>query len=114
MTGEDVTECTGGDVQGISEEDLSLRYHTYCDPRLNGTSFYVYLYDYVHIYEFTYMFHSLVSEKKIDKFSKCIFTYINVSIGFIYLGNQALELAFLIAERMRVSQGLPALFNCPI
>jgi 3-deoxy-7-phosphoheptulonate synthase len=64
MTGENVTECTGGNVGEVSEEDLSLRYHTYCDPRLNG--------------------------------------------------NQALELAFLIAERMRLSQGLAPLFNCPI
>jgi 3-deoxy-7-phosphoheptulonate synthase len=64
MTGENVTECTGGNVGEVSEEDLSLRYHTYCDPRLNG--------------------------------------------------NQALELAFLIAERMRLSQGLAPLFNRPI
>jgi 3-deoxy-7-phosphoheptulonate synthase len=64
MTGENVTECTGGNVGEVSEEDLNLRYHTYCDPRLNG--------------------------------------------------NQALELAFLIAERMRLSQGLAPLFNCPI
>ena len=36
MTGQDVTECTGG-AQEISDEDLSERYHTHCDPRLNGT-----------------------------------------------------------------------------
>lgn len=35
MTGSDVTECIGG-AQMISEEDLSSRYHTHCDPRLNG------------------------------------------------------------------------------
>ena len=35
MTGQDVTECLGG-AQAISEEDLSSRYHTHCDPRLNG------------------------------------------------------------------------------
>jgi len=35
MTGQDVTECIGG-AQAISEEDLSSRYHTHCDPRLNG------------------------------------------------------------------------------
>ncbi|PPR76251.1 MAG: Phospho-2-dehydro-3-deoxyheptonate aldolase [Alphaproteobacteria bacterium MarineAlpha2_Bin1] len=35
MTGQDVTECLGGD-QEISEEDLSSRYHTFCDPRLNA------------------------------------------------------------------------------
>ncbi|MFD3190859.1 class II 3-deoxy-7-phosphoheptulonate synthase [Sedimentitalea sp. HM32M-2] len=36
MTGQDVTECTGG-VQAVSEEDLSDRYHTACDPRLNAS-----------------------------------------------------------------------------
>ena len=35
MTGKDVTECTGG-AQKISDQDLSHRYHTHCDPRLNG------------------------------------------------------------------------------
>lgn len=35
MTGQDVTECLGG-AQAISEGDLSSRYHTHCDPRLNG------------------------------------------------------------------------------
>ncbi|MGH1420979.1 MAG: class II 3-deoxy-7-phosphoheptulonate synthase [Hyphomonas sp.] len=35
MTGQDVTECLGG-AHAISEEDLSSRYHTHCDPRLNG------------------------------------------------------------------------------
>ena len=35
MTGQNVTECTGG-AQKISEEDLSHRYHTHCDPRLNA------------------------------------------------------------------------------
>ena len=34
MTGEDVTECTGG-AAGIRDEDLSLNYATACDPRLN-------------------------------------------------------------------------------
>uniref|UniRef100_A0A7S2YH91 Phospho-2-dehydro-3-deoxyheptonate aldolase n=1 Tax=Entomoneis paludosa TaxID=265537 RepID=A0A7S2YH91_9STRA len=56
MTGEDVTECTGG-LSGVTEATLADRYHTYCDPRLNG--------------------------------------------------QQALELAFLIAERMRIRTGLP-------
>jgi 3-deoxy-7-phosphoheptulonate synthase len=59
MTGQNVTECTGGAV-AISESDLSDRYHTHCDPRLNA--------------------------------------------------DQALELAFLIAERLkqeRVSQMQP-------
>jgi 3-deoxy-7-phosphoheptulonate synthase len=36
MTGKNVTECTGG-LQAIADEDLSLRYHTTCDPRLNAT-----------------------------------------------------------------------------
>ncbi|MDB5367088.1 MAG: phospho-2-dehydro-3-deoxyheptonate aldolase [Rhodospirillales bacterium] len=35
MTGQDVTECTGG-AQAIDDKGLSLRYHTHCDPRLNG------------------------------------------------------------------------------
>ena len=50
MTGKDVTECIGG-AQTVKEADLSHRYHTHCDPRLNA--------------------------------------------------DQALELAFLIAERMK-------------
>ena len=36
MTGQNVTECIGG-VQEITEKDLSSRYHTYCDPRLNAS-----------------------------------------------------------------------------
>ena len=35
MTGQDVTECTGGAV-AITDEGLSDRYHTHCDPRLNA------------------------------------------------------------------------------
>ena len=35
MTGQNVTECTGG-VRSISDADLHDRYHTYCDPRLNA------------------------------------------------------------------------------
>ena len=35
MTGKDVTECVGGG-QAITAEDLSSRYHTHCDPRLNA------------------------------------------------------------------------------
>ena len=34
MTGQDVTECTGG-AQKI-RNDLSNRYRTHCDPRLNA------------------------------------------------------------------------------
>ncbi len=36
MTGRDVTECLGG-AQAITEESLSDRYHTHCDPRLNAS-----------------------------------------------------------------------------
>ena len=36
MTGADVTECTGG-VRAVTDEDLSSRYHTACDPRLNAS-----------------------------------------------------------------------------
>ncbi|AKS45992.1 3-deoxy-D-arabinoheptulosonate-7-phosphate synthase [Octadecabacter temperatus] len=36
MTGADVTECTGG-VRAVTDEDLSDRYHTACDPRLNAS-----------------------------------------------------------------------------
>jgi 3-deoxy-7-phosphoheptulonate synthase len=57
MTGKDVTECTGG-AQLITDTDLSDRYHTYCDPRLNAS--------------------------------------------------QALELAFLVAERLRRDRVEPA------
>ena len=53
MTGQNVTECTGG-ATAITETDLSARYHTHCDPRLNA--------------------------------------------------DQALELAFLVAERMKLER----------
>ncbi len=36
MTGKDVTECTGG-LRAVSDENLSDRYHTACDPRLNAS-----------------------------------------------------------------------------
>ncbi len=36
MTGQDVTECTGG-VHAVTDENLSDRYHTACDPRLNAS-----------------------------------------------------------------------------
>jgi 3-deoxy-D-arabino-heptulosonate 7-phosphate (DAHP) synthase len=36
MTGQDVTECIGG-AQNITDKDLSNRYHTHCDPRLNAS-----------------------------------------------------------------------------
>ena len=35
MTGQDVTECTGGAV-AITDAALADRYHTHCDPRLNA------------------------------------------------------------------------------
>ena len=53
MTGQNVTECLGG-AQALTEDDLSSRYHTHCDPRLNA--------------------------------------------------DQALELAFLVAERLKVGR----------
>jgi 3-deoxy-7-phosphoheptulonate synthase len=53
MTGQNVTECLGG-ARALVEGDLADRYHTHCDPRLNG--------------------------------------------------EQALELAFLVAERLKVSR----------
>ncbi|MEM7072011.1 MAG: 3-deoxy-7-phosphoheptulonate synthase class II, partial [Pseudomonadota bacterium] len=36
MTSENVTECLGG-AQEITDTQLSDRYHSYCDPRLNGS-----------------------------------------------------------------------------
>jgi len=36
LTGQDVTECTGG-AQAIDDATLADRYHTHCDPRLNAT-----------------------------------------------------------------------------
>ncbi|MFN3287436.1 MAG: 3-deoxy-7-phosphoheptulonate synthase, partial [Sphingomonadaceae bacterium] len=36
MTGQNVTECTGG-AHALTEADLSDRYHTHCDPRLNAS-----------------------------------------------------------------------------
>jgi 3-deoxy-7-phosphoheptulonate synthase len=56
MTGQNVTECLGG-AQSVTEDDLSSRYHTHCDPRLNA--------------------------------------------------DQALELAFLLAEKLRVEHSEP-------
>ena len=35
MTGQNVTECVGG-AKAVTETDLSARYHTHCDPRLNA------------------------------------------------------------------------------
>ncbi len=35
MTGQDVTECVGGSRE-VTEENLSSRYNTHCDPRLNA------------------------------------------------------------------------------
>jgi len=36
MTGQDVTECTGSRSSKITTNDLTSRYHTQCDPRLNA------------------------------------------------------------------------------
>ncbi len=36
MTGSHVTECVGG-VSSVTEDSLSVRYHTHCDPRLNAS-----------------------------------------------------------------------------
>src|SRR5207245_8284557 len=35
MTGQNVTECTGG-ARAITDAELNDRYHTVCDPRLNA------------------------------------------------------------------------------
>lgn len=35
LTGQNVTECTGG-IQDINDDDLASRYETACDPRLNA------------------------------------------------------------------------------
>jgi len=36
LTGDDVTECVGGSAE-LDETHLSLKYETFCDPRLNYT-----------------------------------------------------------------------------
>ena len=36
MTGEKVTECTGGTIDEVTEDGLLEKYMTHCDPRLNG------------------------------------------------------------------------------
>jgi 3-deoxy-7-phosphoheptulonate synthase len=36
MTGQNVTECTGGAI-AVTEQGLADRYHTHCDPRLNAS-----------------------------------------------------------------------------
>ncbi len=36
LTGQDVTECVGGAYK-ITDDKLSERYHTHCDPRLNAS-----------------------------------------------------------------------------
>lgn len=37
LTGEDVTECLGGELQDITMDDLVKNYSSLCDPRLNYT-----------------------------------------------------------------------------
>ncbi|KAF0106061.1 MAG: 3-deoxy-7-phosphoheptulonate synthase, partial [Hyphomonadaceae bacterium] len=36
MTGDNVTECTGGAID-VTDEGLGANYATHCDPRLNGS-----------------------------------------------------------------------------
>ncbi|MFC3051182.1 class II 3-deoxy-7-phosphoheptulonate synthase [Kordiimonas pumila] len=36
LTGQNVTECTGGAI-AVTEDTLASRYHTHCDPRLNAS-----------------------------------------------------------------------------
>jgi len=36
LTGEDVTECIGGEYESINENDLYKNYLSQCDPRLNS------------------------------------------------------------------------------
>ncbi|KAM1143089.1 hypothetical protein FF1_032087 [Malus domestica] len=36
MTGQNVTECIGGS-KAVTDSDLTSRYHTHCDPRLNAS-----------------------------------------------------------------------------
>lgn len=36
MTGQNVTECTGSKSSAVTQDSLSSRYHTQCDPRLNA------------------------------------------------------------------------------
>ncbi|WP_443060251.1 class II 3-deoxy-7-phosphoheptulonate synthase [Streptomyces sp. NBC_00444] len=36
LTGDDVTECLGGDLEEILDDHLGTRYETACDPRLNA------------------------------------------------------------------------------
>jgi 3-deoxy-7-phosphoheptulonate synthase len=57
MTGQNVTECTGG-ARALNEGELADRYHTHCDPRLNA--------------------------------------------------DQALELAFLVAEKLKAERAAPS------
>jgi 3-deoxy-7-phosphoheptulonate synthase len=36
LTPDNVTECIGGDIDTINENDLNKLYSSQCDPRLNG------------------------------------------------------------------------------
>ncbi|MDH5356206.1 MAG: 3-deoxy-7-phosphoheptulonate synthase, partial [Gammaproteobacteria bacterium] len=56
MTGEDVTECTGGAYR-ISDEDLGQRYHTQCDPRLNADQ----------VLELAYLMADTLKEAKVEQ-----------------------------------------------
>jgi 3-deoxy-7-phosphoheptulonate synthase len=37
MTGQNVTECVGGGISQVTDDDLQKRYESECDPRLNAT-----------------------------------------------------------------------------
>jgi 3-deoxy-7-phosphoheptulonate synthase len=36
LTPDSVTECIGGEIETINEQDLNKLYKSQCDPRLNG------------------------------------------------------------------------------
>ncbi len=56
MTGENVTECTGGAYQ-ISDSDLGQRYLTQCDPRLNADQ----------VLELAYLMADILKEAKVEQ-----------------------------------------------
>ena len=61
MTGQNVTECTGGSGNAsVSQTDLELRYLTHCDPRLNASQ----------AIELSFMMAQKLSEMKARKRAK--------------------------------------------
>jgi 3-deoxy-7-phosphoheptulonate synthase len=36
LTGQNVTECVGGGISQVTDDDLNKRYESECDPRLNA------------------------------------------------------------------------------